>query len=127
MYISPNDVEAALLRIYAELQIPPGAALSHSYLLKRWRENRLRHSDLDATLNRLIRSRQMDARDSFEGRAFALTPSGQRRARTLRTGPGGRLLRRLRLAWAQVMRRRGSRDGDAAQHRRLIDRAATRI
>ena len=126
MYISPNDVESALLRIYTELQIPAGATLSHSYLLKRWRENRLRHSDLDATLGRLIRSRQMDAVDTFEGRAFSLTDLGRRRAATLRTGRLLRLAHGLRLSLAQLLRPSEVMH-NASMQRRLIDRHAPRI
>lgn len=126
MYISPNDVESALLRIYTELRIPEGATLSHSYLLKRWRENRLRHSDLDATLSRLIRSRQMAAIDTFEGRAFSLTDSGRRRAATLRTGRLLRLAHGLRLSLAQMLRP-SEASNDSSHQRRLIDRHAPRI
>ena len=127
MYISPNDVESALLRIYTELQIPCGTALSHSYLLKRWRENRLRHSDLDSTLSRMIRSRQMDAKDTFEGRAFLLTELGQRRAAALHAGRVKSVLNRVRLSFAQLLRPAEALHGEGSQQRRLIDRHAPRI
>ncbi|WP_162932633.1 hypothetical protein [Solimonas sp. K1W22B-7] len=78
-------IEDAVLRIFADRQVPVGGQLALEALRAEWPRTQMRRSDLVQGVRALVFDGELELDEESEGPVLILTPRGQARQRAGRT------------------------------------------
>lgn len=112
-------IEEAVLQIFSELQVPPGARLSLETLRAEWPRTRLRRGDLVQGLRGLVFSGDLELDEEAEGPMLILRVQGHERIRS-RPAPNRSVWTLLtpKKPPAATLRQHGGAAGPAGQRRK---------
>lgn len=79
MSVDLEVIETALLRIFADRQVPVGGQLPLELLRAEWPQTRLRRGDLVQAVRSLVFDGELELDEESEGPVLILTPRGHER------------------------------------------------
>ncbi len=81
MSVDEDVIEAAVLQIFADRQVPVGGQLSLETLRGDWPQTQLRRADLAQAVRGLVFDGELELDEESEGPVLILTPRGHQRLR----------------------------------------------
>lgn len=79
--VDEDVIEAAVLQIFADRQVPVGGHLSLEVLRAEWPQTQLRRADLAQAVRGLVFDGELELDEESEGPVLILTPRGHQRLR----------------------------------------------
>jgi hypothetical protein len=121
------NVDDAVLKLFADLNVPAGGRLSYATLVKEWPRMHLRHADLAESVQRLARLTFLETQHSAGGHYVILTAGGHGRALELIANRLPGQIHRLRMGALRFVRSLLAGASEPDRRRRLRDRVAPQV